>query len=84
MVVLIAAGAALIRLVPQNLAQQARLQELQTEVAFVERRVDQLQDRFNRHFDPQQTRAIMQEQSNRVDPNQRQVIWVAPAAPAAP
>jgi hypothetical protein len=26
----------------------------------------------------------MQEQSNRVDPNQRQVIWVAPAAPAAP
>lgn len=81
LVLAIIAGVTLVRLLPYNLSQQAKLRELETEVALVESRVDQLKASFDRHFDPQQTRAVMQEQSNRVDPHQRQVIWVAPAAP---
>lgn len=73
------AVSALVKLIPYNLDQQTKLQELQAEVKTVEKRVDQLRAEFDRHFDPQQTVSIMQEQSVRVDPNQRQIIWVNPS-----
>lgn len=78
-----AAISALVRLVPYNLAQQDRLAELEAEVADVEQRVNTLRSEFDRHFDPQQAVSVMQEQSVRVDPNQRQIIWVAPSSTVA-
>lgn len=69
-----AAIAALVQLLPYHLSQQAKLGEIQTEVKGTEKRVNRLRDQFSRYFDPQQTKTVMQEQSHRIDPNQRQVI----------
>jgi hypothetical protein len=77
------AVSALARLLPYNLTQQAQLKQLQVEVAEVETRVDHLRAEFNRNFDPQQAMSVMQEQSARMHPNQRQVIWIAPASTIA-
>ena len=69
---------ALIKLVPYNLAQQAKLKEIRVEVSDVEGRVDRLQAELNRQFDPQQAMSVMQEESIRVDPRQRQIVWLTP------
>jgi outer membrane murein-binding lipoprotein Lpp len=68
--------AGLVKLLPYQLSQQEKLQEIQTEVQQTETRVNRLRTDFNRYFDPQQATIIMQEQSNRVAPGQRQVILV--------
>ena len=70
-----AAVSTLTRILPYQLSQQEKLQEIRAEVNVTEGRVNRLRDDFGRHFDPQQTRTIMQEQSNRVDPKQLQVVW---------
>jgi len=72
------AVSALVKLVPYNLAQQAKLKEIRIEVSEVEGRVDHLQAELNRQFDPQQTMSVMQEESTRVDPRQRQIVWITP------
>lgn len=54
--------------------QQERLREMQKEVNSTQERVTRLQVDFSRYFDPQQAKNIMQEQSNRVAVNQRQII----------
>ncbi|MBW4658709.1 MAG: hypothetical protein KME15_08545 [Drouetiella hepatica Uher 2000/2452] len=69
---------ALVKLVPYNLAQQAKLKEIRVEVSEVEGRVDRLQADLNRQFDPQQAMSVMQEESIRVDPRQRQIVWITP------
>lgn len=69
-----AAIAALIQLLPFQLSRQAKLQEIQAEVQRTEKRVNDLNSKFSRHFDPQQTQKVMQEQSPRVAPNERPVI----------
>jgi hypothetical protein len=71
----VAAISTLTRILPYQLSQQEKLQEIRAEVNVTEGRVNRLRDDFSRHFDPQQTKAIMQEQSNRVDPKQLQVVW---------
>lgn len=70
------AVSALVKLVPYYLSQQEKLQEIQTQVKLTEGRVNSLRTDFNRYFDPQQAKSIMQEQSNRVDPGQRPVILI--------
>lgn len=71
----VAAASTLMRILPYQLSQQGKLQEIRAEVNVTEGRVNRLRDDFSRHFDPQQTKKIMQEQSNRVDPKQLQVVW---------
>ncbi len=70
-----AAVSTLTRILPYQLSQQEKLQEIRAEVNVTEGRVNRLRDDFGRHFDPQQARSIMHEQSNRVDPKQLQVVW---------
>lgn len=77
--IIFAALAALVRLIPFNVNQQARLQELQVEVSAVQGRVDHLQADLNYYFDPQQTQRVMQEQSQLVDPSQRRIVWLNPS-----
>lgn len=67
--------AALAQLLPYSMAQHSKLQEINTEVKATEGRVGRVKAEFNRYFDPRQAKVIMQEQTNRTDPSQRQIIW---------
>ncbi len=67
--------AALVQLLPYSMAQHAKLQEIKSEVKTTEGRVGRVKAEFNRYFDPRQAKVIMQEQTNRSDPNQRQIVW---------
>jgi cell division protein FtsB len=71
----VAAIAALVRLLPYQFAQQAKLQEVRQDVQELETRVNRLRDNFSRNFDPSQMRKIMQEQSPFIEPNQRRVFF---------
>ncbi len=83
-----AAVAAIGQLLPYQWLQQQKLHEINAEVSQLEGHVNRLRSDFNRYFDPQQAKNIMQEQSHRVDPTQRQIIWlhqhkaVEPAVPS--
>jgi hypothetical protein len=78
LVLSVIALAALARLLPYNMAQQKSLEELQVKVAEVESRVDRLQADFNHNFDPKQARLVMQQESSRIEPGQRQIVWTKP------
>lgn len=73
-----AAITALTQLLPYSIAQQAKLQEVRAEVKTTQGRVSHLKSEFNRYFDPRQAKSIMQEETNRTDPNQRVVVLEEP------
>ncbi|NET59447.1 MAG: hypothetical protein F6K47_25880 [Symploca sp. SIO2E6] len=73
-----AAFTGLSKLWPYHSSQQTKLREVRAEVKLTEERVKHLQEDFSRFFDPKQARSVMQEQSYRVDPAQRQVVWQEP------
>ena len=83
MVLSVCATSALIQLLPHYRAVQEKLHEIQAEVNLTQGRVDKSRSDFNRYFDPSLAKTVMQEQSNRVDPHQRAVILLEPAAPDA-
>ena len=66
---------ALTKLVPSHLTQQVQLREIRTELAFTQKRVDNLRADFSRTFDPMQAYSVMQQQSHLIDPNQRPVVF---------
>jgi|GEM_PF-975520 len=70
-----AAIAALGNLIPHLRSHQAKLREIRVQVKESEVKVNQLQEKFTRSFDPSQAKTVMQEQSSRVDPNQRRVVF---------
>ncbi len=75
MVLCTAAIAGLVQLLPYHLSQQSKLGEVRGEVKRTQARVNNLRNDFGNAFDPAQARRVMQEQSYRVDPTQRQVVW---------
>jgi predicted HTH domain antitoxin len=74
----VVAIAALAKLVPYHFSQQMKLREIRVEVKQTEERVNHLSETFSRTFDPRQTKNIMKEQSPKVDPNQRPIVWLEP------
>lgn len=72
------AVSALIEILPQYRASYEKLQDIEAEVKLTEQRVTKEQEEFSRYFDPKQTKSIMEEQGNRVDPTQKPIIWVEP------
>ena len=70
------AVSALTQLLPYLFSGRERLQVLETELARTETRVERLRDKFGVYFDPQQTKTIMQEESNLTDPAQLRVVWI--------
>jgi hypothetical protein len=72
---LVVAGTTLARLVPNHFVHQAQIKEVDQEVAFTQNRVNQLRQDFNQSFDPSHARVLMVEQTYKVDPSQRQVVW---------
>ncbi|MBW4470714.1 MAG: hypothetical protein KME45_09950 [Stenomitos rutilans HA7619-LM2] len=73
---------ALTQLLPYRASQATKLQELQVTVRSTGERVQRVQERFNQYFDPAQTDANMQAQSNRIGTQQRRIVWSQPARPA--
>ncbi len=74
----VAAISAIVRLLPYQQVQEAKLEEIRLATEEKEMRVNQLRREFNRNFDPTQSKQVMQEQSPRRDPNQRQIFITEP------
>lgn len=74
----VAATVALVKLIPYQISQQAKLQEIRLEAKETEARVNILRQNFNRYFDPTQAKKVMQEQNPRLSPNQRRIILTTP------
>ncbi|MEO0946940.1 MAG: hypothetical protein AAFY11_02100 [Cyanobacteria bacterium J06641_5] len=70
------AAFALASLIPHYQAQQERLQAIRLEVDRTEGRVERLRSQLHRNFDPQQTEAVMQEQTARVDPHLWPIVFL--------
>lgn len=66
---------ALAQLLPYRSSQTAKLQELQVTEKATQERVQRTQNKFNQYFDPYQTDANMQAQSNRIGTQQRRIVW---------
>jgi uncharacterized membrane protein (DUF106 family) len=78
-ILLMGAIAALVRLLPYQQVQQAKLEEVQMQVQETQQRVAELRMDFNRSFDPQESRKIMEEQTPRLFPNLRHIILTEPS-----
>lgn len=63
------------RLLPNFWLQQQRWQEINTEVQQAEGRVNYLRQDFERYFDSSQAYTLMKEESNLLEPGQKQVFW---------
>lgn len=70
----VVAVSAIAKLVPNYLTEQQKVQKIQNEVTLTESRVQNLHTKFERYFDPQQAQTIIQEQSDRFNPGQRQIF----------
>ncbi|MDY6785698.1 MAG: hypothetical protein SW833_24635 [Cyanobacteriota bacterium] len=70
-----AAIAALSDLLPHLQSNRAKLQEIQVRVEEAEVKVEQLRDKFSKTFDPSQAKSVMQQQSARMDPDRRRVVF---------
>lgn len=70
----VAAITAGLKLFPYHLQQQAKLKEVRTEVEATETRVNHLRENFSTSFDSTHSKIVMQQQSPRVDPNQRRIF----------
>ncbi len=67
---------ALIQILPQHRSASEKLQDIRAEVKMTEERVIKEREEFTRYFDPQQTKSIMQEQGNLIDPTQKPIIFL--------
>lgn len=70
--------AALSKLIPTYQAQTARLEEVENEVEQTQARVDRLNKKFTRNFDPYQSEEIWQQHTHQIKPNQRRIVWLEP------
>ncbi|MEO0406881.1 MAG: hypothetical protein AAF289_05975 [Cyanobacteria bacterium P01_A01_bin.135] len=78
LVVIAAASTAIVKLVPYNLAQRAKLGVLHAEVDDLAQRVDGLRQDFSRYFAPQRALATQRELGNLALPGQRPVRFIDP------
>jgi len=72
--VAIATGAVM-RLIPYHRSVEEKLEIVEIQVQQTQDRVTQLQQDFDRSFDPEQAKQVMAEQSHRIDPQKRSVVW---------
>jgi len=71
----IAALTSLIHLLPQQKQKTAALEALEAKVADRQARVDRLQASFQYYFDPAQTPTVIRQESQKIDPKQRPIVW---------
>ncbi len=74
----VVAVAALTKLLSYKVTQEAKMQELNVAVSSATDRVHRVESNFRQYFDASQAKILMQQQTNRIDPSQRQIIWHLP------
>jgi hypothetical protein len=74
--VTVVAISALTQILPERSARNTNLAQLEAEVSEQEHRVDNLRERFVYYFDPAQLQSIIQEESQKIHPQQRPIVWV--------
>lgn len=84
LLMMVAACSALIKLFPYHQTQQEKLAQAQAELAKTEQYLASARADFSRYFDPQQAESVMREQTNRMSPHQRRIVWVNPDQNSAP
>lgn len=67
---------ALNKLLPYHQSQQEKIAEITLEVQETEVRVNKLREKFDRNFDPAQTKRVIQRNTDKVDPNRRPIIFI--------
>ena len=77
------AALALIKLIPYNASQQTKLRSLEAEVNTLDQRVDHLRQEFTNNFDPQQSRSNMRILGDRLEQDQREIIFIPTPTEAA-
>lgn len=75
-VLCVAGIAAVVKLLPYHLLQEAKLREVSTEVKETKQRVDRLNRDLSQNSDLQQTNNLRQQYSHKVAPDRRPVIWL--------
>lgn len=64
------------QLLPYHLAQQAKIREIDGEIAKIQPRVQKLQEDFNTTFDPKLTKKVMEKNTYKVDPNVSPIFFI--------
>lgn len=75
-VVSVVAISALVHILPERSSRHASLAQLEADVLEREDRVDRLHERFVYYFDPSQLQSIVREESQKIHPQQRPIVWV--------
>ncbi|MBP0028652.1 hypothetical protein PN466_14270 [Roseofilum reptotaenium CS-1145] len=75
LVLVVVATGAVMRLIPYHRSVEEKLEIVEIQVQQTQDRVTQLQQDFDRSFDPEQAKQVMAEQSHRIDPQRRSVVW---------
>ncbi|MGF1513782.1 MAG: hypothetical protein ACFB5Z_08815 [Elainellaceae cyanobacterium] len=78
LVIVAAASAAIVKLVPHHLAERAKFKVLQSEVNMLEHRVNALRQDFSGYFDPQRSLTNQRDLGIQALPGQRPVHFVEP------
>jgi hypothetical protein len=65
-------------------SQQDKLHHLKTESQDTKLRVEKINSSFNRSFDPQQQKNVMQENSYKIAPDRRQIVLIIPPVDVLP
>jgi hypothetical protein len=68
----------LVNLIPNQMTQQAKLQELRAEESSISKNLQQLKQDYERNQTPEMAQRIAQEQGNLLRANQKQVILITP------
>ncbi|MGD1904114.1 MAG: hypothetical protein ACFB9N_17955 [Geitlerinemataceae cyanobacterium] len=74
-IVAIAALGSLVQLLPERQARRTALNGLESDLAEREVRVDRLRERFTYYFDPAQLESVVREESQKIHPQQRPIVW---------
>jgi len=70
--------AALSQLVPSYTRSQDQLEQLHEDLDTTRSQVQGLQGQFSRYFDPTQVRTLIEEETQRLDPQRRPIVWTEP------
>lgn len=65
-------------MLPQQLTQQAKLQEIKGEVTRTTARIEQLKQAHTRSLIPEVSRRISEEQGHLIRKNKRSLVWIKP------
>jgi len=65
-------------MLPHQLTQEAKLQEIKGEVSRTSARIEQLKQSHERSLIPEESRRISEEQGHLIRKNKRNLVWVKP------